>query len=108
VLLPAGFDGGAGALLRIDDPDDAPTPGWQCLLRDAYGLSTMEADLAERLYAGYSLDDIGAQRGVTRETLRTQLKSLFLKTGVNRQNALIKLLATFPKPPANSDSLSLS
>lgn len=97
ILQPAGFDGDTGALLRIDDPDSAPLPGWQHLLRDAYGLSAMEADLAERLYADHSLDEIAAQRGVTRETLRTQLKSLFLKTGVNRQSSLIKLLATFPK-----------
>lgn len=97
-LLPAGFEGAAGVLLRIDDPDGhTPGPDWRAALRDAYGLSAMEADLAERLYAECSLDEIAALRGVTRETLRTQLKSLFLKTGVNRQSALIKLLATFPK-----------
>lgn len=96
-LLPAGFDGAAGALLRIDDPDcRAAHSGWQTALQDAYGLSAMEVDLAERLHAEYSLDEIAALRGVTRETLRTQLKSLFHKTGVNRQSALVKLLATFP------------
>lgn len=96
LLLPAGFEGGAGALLRIDDPDITPHPHWRCALQEAYGLSAMEADLAERLYAEYSLHEIAAQRGVTRETLRTQLKSLFHKTGVNRQSELVKLLATFP------------
>lgn len=96
VLLPAGFDGGAGALLRIDDPDRSPDPDWRRALRDAYGLSAMEADLAERLHAEHSLDEIATQRGVTRETLRTQLKALFLKMGVSRQTSLIKLLATFP------------
>lgn len=96
VLLPAGFDGAAGALLRIDDPDHSPGPGWQRALQQAYGLSVMEADLATRLHDEYSLEEIAAQRGVTRETLRTQLKSLFNKTGVYRQSALAKLLATFP------------
>lgn len=95
-LLPAGFDGGAGALLRIDDPDASPGPDWQVALRDAYGLSAMEADLASRLHADHSLDEIATQRGVTRETLRTQLKSLFHKTGVTRQSSLVRLLATFP------------
>lgn len=95
-VLPAGFDGGSGALLRIDDPDETPGPDWQSALRDSYGFSSMEADLAARLHAEHSLDEIAAQRGVTRETLRTQLKALFHKTGVTRQSALIKLLATFP------------
>jgi len=96
VLLPAGFDGATGALLRIDDPDASPGPDWRPALRDAYGLSAMEADLAARLHANCSLDEIAVQRGVTRETLRTQLKSLFQKTGVARQTSLVKLLATFP------------
>jgi len=97
VVLPAGFEGGAGALLRVDDPDrDRAKTGWRRALGDAYRLSAMEIDLAARLYADQSLDDIAEQRGVTRETLRTQLKSLFYKTGVNRQSLLIKLLATFP------------
>lgn len=95
-LLPAGFDGGAGALLRIEDPDTTPGPDWQFALRDAYGLSAMEADLAARLHADHSLDEIAVQRGVKRETVRTQLKSLFHKTGVTRQSSLVKLLATFP------------
>lgn len=95
-LLPAGFDGDAGVLLRIDDPDVTPSPDWQVALREAYGLSAMEADLASRLLADHSLDEIAAQRGVTRETLRTQLKSLFHKTGVTRQSSLVRLLATFP------------
>ena len=97
VLLPAGFDSTAGALLRIDDPDDMPRPGWQRMIRDAYHLTAMEADLAERLYAEYSLDEIAMQRGVSRETIRSQLKSLLSKTGVGRQSTLVKLLATLPK-----------
>lgn len=96
VSLPAGFEGGSGALLKIDDPDRTLSPDWRRKLRDAYRLSAMEADLAERLYAEHSLDEIAAQRGVTRETIRTQLKSLRHKTGVDRQSSLLKLLATFP------------
>jgi DNA-binding CsgD family transcriptional regulator len=104
VLLPAGFDGATGALLRIDDPDaQALGPGWKSALRDAYGLSPMEADLAEHLLAECSLDEIAACRGVTRETVRTQLKSLFLKTGINRQSALVKLLTTFPAEDRHRD-----
>jgi len=95
-LLPAGFHGSAGVLLQIDDPEEGPDPDWRIALREAYGLSAMEADLAARLLADHSLDEIAAQRGVTRETLRSQLKSLFYKTGVTRQSSLVRLLATFP------------
>ncbi|MCW0199457.1 helix-turn-helix transcriptional regulator [Sphingopyxis sp.] len=103
-LLPAGFDGDAGVLLRVDDPDAAPGPDWQVALREAYGLSAMEADLASRLHADHSLEEIAGQRGVTRETLRTQLKSLFHKTGVTRQISLVRLLATFPAAPHGGNS----
>jgi DNA-binding CsgD family transcriptional regulator/PAS domain-containing protein len=103
VLLPAGFDGAAGALLRIDDPDDSAGHGWQRALQHAYGLSAREVDLAARLHDECSLEEIAEQRGVTRETIRTQLKSLFNKTGVSRQSALAKLLATFPAE--NSEDL---
>ncbi|MDG5497304.1 PAS domain-containing protein [Niveispirillum sp. BGYR6] len=95
VLMPAGFEGSSGVLLRIDDPDHAPPPGWQHMVQNAYRLSGMEADLAERLYVGFTLDEIAAQRGVSKETVRTQLKSLLHKADVNRQSSLIKLLAKF-------------
>lgn len=94
LLLPAGFEGSCGVLLRIDDPDDGPPPGWRNMLQNAYRLSAMEADLAERLYTGHTLNDIAAQRQVSLETVRTQLKALLHKTNVNRQSSLMRLLAT--------------
>lgn len=100
-VLPAGFDGAAGALIRIDAPVDHPAGlGHQRALRDAYGLSPMEADLAERLAAGQTPEEIAGERGVARETVRTQLRALFAKTGANRQSALVKLVATFPQGSA--------
>jgi DNA-binding CsgD family transcriptional regulator len=80
----------------MNDPDASPGPDWPFALRDAYRLSAMEADLAACLHANHSLDEIADQRGVTRETLRTQLKSLFHKTGGMRQSSLVKLLTIFP------------
>ena len=96
VVLPAGFESRAGAILKIDDPELKPPEGAMAALQSAYGLSAMETSLAEGLIAEQSLEEIAATRSVGRETIKTQLKSLFNKTGVNRQSSLVKLLATFP------------
>jgi DNA-binding CsgD family transcriptional regulator/PAS domain-containing protein len=98
VVLPAGFASEAGAILKIHDPEMTPPPGATAALQSAYGLSAMETALAEGLVAEQSLEEIAAARAVGRETIKTQLKSLFNKTGVNRQSSLVKLLATFPRP----------
>lgn len=97
LVLPAGFSGDAGAILKIDDPEALPDTSAVAALQRAYGLSAMETALAEGLLAEQSMEEIAAGRGVGRETLKTQLKALFNKTGVNRQSALVKLLATFPR-----------
>ncbi|NBC35442.1 hypothetical protein GTZ99_02595 [Novosphingobium sp. FSY-8] len=97
VVMPAGFDGDAGAILKIDDPDiSAPVTAFAAL-QGAYGLSAMETVLVQGLLADHTPEEIAAQRGVGRETIKTQMKALFAKTGVNRQSSLIRLFATFPR-----------
>lgn len=97
VVLPAGFAEQAGAILKIDDPETALPPSAMTALQSAYGLSAMESALAEGLLAEQSIAEVADNRNVSRETVRAQLKSLFNKTGVNRQSELVKLLATFPR-----------
>jgi DNA-binding CsgD family transcriptional regulator/PAS domain-containing protein len=97
IALPAGFSGDAGAILKIDDPDAMVPVSTIEAIRNAYGLTTMEASLAQGLLAEQSVEEIAVGRAVGRETIKTHLKSLFNKTGVNRQSTLLKLLATFPK-----------
>lgn len=58
----------------------------------AWGLSPRERELANALVAGQSLADYATARGITRETARSQLKSLFNKTGTHRQHELVALL----------------
>jgi DNA-binding CsgD family transcriptional regulator len=57
-----------------------------------FGLTTMEAALAEDLLTGAQLKDIAARRGRRISTLRTQLSRLMAKTGTNRQAELVSLL----------------
>lgn len=61
-------------------------------LRDTYALTASEAEIALLLRAGQSRDAICATRGITRETLRSHLRSLFAKLGVGRETEAIHLL----------------
>lgn len=63
------------------------------MLPALFGLSRAEVRLAEALHEGFSLSEIAAQLELSRETLRSQLRSVFGKTGTRRQGALIRLLA---------------
>jgi DNA-binding CsgD family transcriptional regulator len=62
-----------------------------------FGFTRAECRLAELLTSGYSLKDAAEQRGVTYETVRSQVKSIFSKTGAQRQSELMGLLAAMPK-----------
>lgn len=84
--------GRALALLLIEDPALVPMPRWR-VLQDLFAMSGTECDLAERLATGATLEQIAEQRGVRMTTLRTQLRSVLLKTGTDRQATLLQLLA---------------
>ncbi|AWN45774.1 hypothetical protein DK419_05110 [Methylobacterium terrae] len=59
----------------------------------AFGLTPGEAGLASLLFACGHLDAVAAARGVAIATVRSQLKSVFAKTGATSQGELIALLA---------------
>lgn len=58
-----------------------------------YGLTSAEADIAVRLFDGKSRQAIATERAVTVETLRGQIKRIHAKCGVDREAALMRLLA---------------
>lgn len=68
------------AMLPVDD------------LERLFGLSPAEARLATRLADGDGLDEAAQMLGISRNTARSQLQSVFTKTGVNRQGDLVRLL----------------
>lgn len=59
------------------------------LLRQAYGLTQAEARLAQALALHGSLAACQGVLGKSHETLRTQLKAVFAKTGTRRQSELL-------------------
>jgi DNA-binding CsgD family transcriptional regulator len=61
-------------------------------LRANYELTAAEGEIALLLRAGRPRDAICTVRGITRETLRSHLRSLFAKLGVSRETEAIHLL----------------
>lgn len=64
----------------------------QDALLAAYGLTPAEARVAARLVKGETVDEVAFAHGVSRETVRTQIKSIYAKLGVSRQVDLLRLL----------------
>jgi DNA-binding CsgD family transcriptional regulator len=62
-------------------------------IRNKLGLTPAEAKLACRLARGMTVREASEAANIGYETGRTLLKSIFRKTGVNRQTGLILLLA---------------
>jgi DNA-binding CsgD family transcriptional regulator len=87
--MPAGAVGAEILVAVARREDHRPS---ESLLRSLFGLTRGEAQLALALARGERLRDLAEQRGVSLETVRTQLRSIFLKTDVRRQSELVLLL----------------
>lgn len=68
---------------------DAEAMAWR--LRELYGLSATEARVAAAIALGRTVEQIAGATGVKEVTLRTQLRSIFQKTGTTRQVELVRL-----------------
>ncbi|MBV8166060.1 MAG: hypothetical protein JO021_04655 [Alphaproteobacteria bacterium] len=80
----------AVALVMLHDPRGAAPPAAR--LQSVFGLTAAETALAQGLIAGQRLAEIAVARGVSVETVRTQLRALFRKTGTTRQPDLVRVL----------------
>jgi DNA-binding CsgD family transcriptional regulator/PAS domain-containing protein len=86
----------AAAIVLITDPDQKP-PTQPELLRTLFRLTQAEIKLAVALRNGTSLSEAANLNCIGRETVRSQLKSIFVKTGTRRQSELIGLLVKLPE-----------
>jgi DNA-binding CsgD family transcriptional regulator len=86
------------ALVLLHDPT-RHAPDSTPRLRAVFGLTKAEAALARGLINGMRLTEIAARRSVSIETVRTQLRALFKKTGVSRQADLMRVLLAAPELP---------
>jgi DNA-binding CsgD family transcriptional regulator/PAS domain-containing protein len=85
----------AAAIVFITDPDQK-APAHADTLRALFHLTYAETKLAIVLLGGKSLSEAASLNRVGRETVRSQLKSIFLKTGARRQSELIGLQLKLP------------
>ena len=79
------------ALVCVSDLESQPRLATKSL-RDVFGLTAAEAQIARWLFEGASLRETAEATGVSVATVRNQLARIFEKTGVNRQAALISLM----------------
>lgn len=81
------------AYLVVATPiDHGAVPGAQ-VLQGLFDLTPAEARIAAAIGEGQTVEVIAAAGGVSRETVRSHLKSVLVKVGVSRQVDLVRLLA---------------
>ncbi len=95
VPLPRDFQGllsGAAAVMtirRLARPNRSADG-----LKERFGLTAREAEIAMALTSGQTLEQIAAALGVSVATSRQHLKSIFRKTGTHRQAELVAVLSS--------------
>ena len=86
---------GAKVAVFLSDPNLQQPISIDSLV-SVYNLTPSEAQVAISLANGHSIDQIATNSNHSAHTIRSQLKSVFRKTGVSRQSELIKMLLTGP------------
>ncbi len=83
------------AVVFAGDPAQGSRPT-NDTLRILFGLTPAECRLAMLLADGHSLTAITEMIGVSRNTVKSQLSSIYGKTGTSRQAQLVRLLLQLP------------
>ena len=68
------------------------------LLRDLFGLTRSEAEVARALAGGATKARVAAERGLRETTIRTHVRALLDKTGAANLRELERLLAGLAQP----------
>jgi DNA-binding CsgD family transcriptional regulator len=83
--------GGPATVLYLSDPVHAPRVSPESI-RELLGLTQSESAIAADIASGLSLTDSATHLGVSPNTVRAHLRSIFHKTGVKRQSQLVHLV----------------
>ncbi len=92
-VLPLGREASTDgpALLLVIDPDERSRPPTE-LVRNIFGLTKAEADVAVRILDGEGLKPICEGMNLSLTTVKTHLQHVFDKTHTHRQAELVRLL----------------
>jgi DNA-binding CsgD family transcriptional regulator len=82
------------ALILLRNLEALPNPPDAELLRDLFGLTPAEAEVARALTGGVTKSSVASSRGIQLSTVRTQVRSILDKTGVANLRDLERLLST--------------
>ena len=86
-----------GAILLLATDPEKPIVLTDDVLREHYGMTQAQTEVANGLLTGYSLEEIAALRKVKIGTVRNQLKTMMAKTGTGKQSDLVRLLLSLPR-----------
>ncbi|MEI6336741.1 MAG: helix-turn-helix transcriptional regulator, partial [Methylococcaceae bacterium] len=84
------------ALIFVIDTTKSQSLSTLNLLGKLYDFSPAELKVASALLSGKSPEEYSRQNGASINTVRSQLKALFRKTGVRGQSELLVLLSRIP------------
>jgi len=79
------------AIVVMRDPDRRAAVSAH-VVAQLFGLTPAEAALATLLAQGYDMDEAASALGVRRNTARSQLQSVFMKTNAKRQSELVRMI----------------
>jgi len=88
---PGALSSGVGALLLVTDPNGRTAPA-ASMLAQLFSLTPAEAALGAALAAGRKPEEHAQRRGISFETVRSQLAAIRRKTGCHSQGELAALL----------------
>jgi DNA-binding CsgD family transcriptional regulator len=88
--------GATAAIAFVVDPESKFRPRNE-ILSALFGLTPAECRIALLVGDGKSLPEISAELGVSRNTLKSHVASIYSKTGTSRQSQLVRILSQFPQ-----------
>lgn len=83
----------AGTILFVGDSCPNTSPSVK-RIASIYNLTVAEAEIAARIVMGATVASAAEARGITENTAKTHLKSIYEKIGVNRQSQLVRRVMT--------------
>ena len=91
-----------GCIVFVIDPgktDVVSTEGMQAL----YQLTGAESEICRLIAEGLETDDMADSKNITNETVRSHIKKIMQKTGVNNRSQLVRLALTVNLPIDQTD-----